>query len=112
MQRGVGGVLLEQLVDPWDVCFGLLKAYKEAEGGCDVPKRYVTAEGFNLGAWVGTQRQKGKGKLGGHTETQRARLEELEFVWDPLDAAWEEGLRPLCPRDLAKFVVPVAPGCF
>ena len=47
-----------------------------------MPQRYVTAEGFNLGRWVGTQRQKGKGKRGGHTETQRARLQELGFVWD------------------------------
>ena len=44
---------------------------------------------------MGTQRQKYKGKDGGLTEEQRARLEGLGMVWDSQEAAWEEGLRQL-----------------
>ena len=40
-----------------------------------VPQGYETEGGFKLGVWVSTQRQKYKGKLGGLTEEQRARLE-------------------------------------
>ena len=94
LQRVLGTALL-QCSDPWDVWYGRLKAYREANGDCLVPKAYVTEDGFTLGTWVGTQRTKHKGKQGGLSEGQRSRLEELGMVWEPLEAAWEEGARQL-----------------
>ena len=89
------GTALLQVVDPWDVCFGRLEAYQEERGDCLVPVAYETEGGFKLGKWVDNQRTKYKGKRGGLTEEQRERLEGLGMVWEPLEAAWEEGLQQL-----------------
>ncbi|KAJ1459080.1 helicase associated domain-containing protein [Pelagophyceae sp. CCMP2097] len=78
------------LVDPWDVNFGRLSAYKAEHGNCLVPRSFVTADGHKLGSWVARQRQMGKGVDGGLTDERAARLEALGFVWDALDAAWDE----------------------
>ena len=94
LQRVLGTALL-RFSDPWDVWLGRLVAYKEENGDCMVPHGYVAEGGFALGTWVGTQRQKYKGKWGGLSDGQRARLEELGMVWEPQEAAWEEGFRQL-----------------
>ena len=36
--------------------FAALGRYKEAEGNCKVSGLYKTADGFNLGSWLTTQR--------------------------------------------------------
>jgi Helicase associated domain len=46
---------------------------------------------FPLGQWVSNQRANKKNLSG----VRRQRLDELGFVWDALDAAWEEGFRYL-----------------
>jgi hypothetical protein len=69
----------------WDEMYGRLKAYKEREGHCRVPATH-TENGFRLGGWVKWQRWR-KDTL---SEERRKRLEELGFVWDTLEAAWEE----------------------
>eukprot|EP00966_Prymnesium_polylepis_P321659 7377967-Prymnesium_polylepis.1 len=60
-------------------------------GDCSVPLGHVTVDGYRLGGWVATQRQKHQGKVSGLSESQRSRLEALGMVWDALGAAWEEG---------------------
>ena len=94
LQQQLGSALL-RLGDPWDVWLGRLQAYVEEHGDCLVPYSHVTADGFNLGSWVSTQRQAYKGSKGGLSAEQVSRLEALGMVWEPLSAAWEEGFRRL-----------------
>ncbi|MCH7864568.1 MAG: helicase associated domain-containing protein, partial [Proteobacteria bacterium] len=66
--------------------FGQLLAYKATHGNCNVPNRWP--ENPKLGVWVATQRKDHKrGRL---SDDRIARLEEIGFVWDTLEAAWEE----------------------
>jgi Helicase associated domain/Helicase conserved C-terminal domain len=68
----------------WEEGFGHLKAYKEREGHCRVPKDYQKG-GFRLGQWVGLQRTHEN-----LLDERRRRLDELDFVWDSLAADWEK----------------------
>ena len=70
----------------WEEGFSYLKAYKAREGHCRVPGKHKE-NAFRLGQWVGVQRTYSK-EL---SQQRRERLEELEFVWDPFEADWEEG---------------------
>jgi hypothetical protein len=74
----------------WEEGFRYLTMYKEREGHCRVPQSHKE-NGFDLGRWVSKQR--------GHKDTlpesRRQRLDDLGFVWDPHEAAWEEGFRCL-----------------
>jgi hypothetical protein len=66
--------------------------YKEREGHCRVPSTHKE-NGFRLGGWVVRQRQsKDQETL---SEARRQQLDELGFVWDPLQTDWEEGFRYL-----------------
>lgn len=54
--RGVRGpTSLHQ--QQWDQGLNHLRAYVTAQGNADVPRRYVTAEGFPLGMWVQSRRK-------------------------------------------------------
>ena len=59
----------------WEKGFAKLSEYKMAEGHCNVPARYKTAEGYKLGGWWGTQRTElKKGQL---SEDRAKRLNGL-----------------------------------
>ena len=73
----------------WEAMFDELKRYKEEHGDCNVR----TGTGYKehpqpkLAAWVAKQRKLQKeGRL---RADRKARLDELGFVWDTLEAAWE-----------------------
>jgi superfamily II DNA or RNA helicase len=74
----------------WAEGFRYLTIYKEREGHCRVPQKHME-NGFRLGQWVGVQR--------GNAETlsapRRQQLDELGFVWDPVERDWAEGFRYL-----------------
>jgi hypothetical protein len=60
--------------------------YKNREGDCLVPLSHKE-NGFMLGQWVDRRRQtKSTMPL-----ERRRQLEKIGFVWNPLDASWEEG---------------------
>ncbi len=80
------GFVWDPLEADWEEGFSYLKRYKERVGDCRVPTLHKE-DGFSLGHWVVTQR-KSKELL---TQQRRRRLDELSFVWDPLEADWEEG---------------------
>jgi len=65
----------------WEEGLGNLITYKEREGHCRVPGRHKE-NGFPLGQWVSNRRQR-KETL---PEARGQRLDELGFVWDPLEA--------------------------
>jgi superfamily II DNA or RNA helicase len=74
----------------WGEGFRYLTIYQKRVGHCRVPRNHEE-DGYRLGQWVSKQRQR-KRSL---SKERRRRLDELGFVWDPLDAAWEDGLRYL-----------------
>jgi superfamily II DNA or RNA helicase len=79
--------------DTWEQGFRRLLDYVERQGDARVPVSYRVS-GFRLGEWVNTQRDKhSKGTL---DQNYCARLEAVPgWVWNPLDAQWEEGFRRL-----------------
>jgi len=72
---------------PWDEHLGELKAFKEKNGHCTVPRRST------LGYFVGDARKDRKaGKL---SAKQVQRLDEIGFVWDVPKAEWEQSIEQL-----------------
>lgn len=82
--------LSETLSASWDLMYQQAKAYREAHGHLNVPKRYVTEEGYCLGAWLSTQRRVYVGKTPGIlTDAQIQQLDKLGMRWGSArDAAW------------------------
>ena len=72
----------------WDVGYGHLTTYVQAEGHARVSISYRTAGGYRLGQWVRGQRVH-KDSM---SPERRERLEALPgWVWDPFAADWDEG---------------------
>jgi superfamily II DNA or RNA helicase len=71
--------------EQWEEGFAALKKFRSREGHC-LTKDKLRIDGFNLGVWVGTQRQN-KDQL---TSEQLSRLDSLGFCWDPIADQWEE----------------------
>jgi superfamily II DNA or RNA helicase len=82
--------LVIQTTESWMFWYGLLEAYKDREGHCRVPDKYLE-DGLRLGQWVGVQR----GNELTISEERRQKLNELGFVWDAREEAWEEGFNCL-----------------
>ena len=74
----------------WLEGFNYLKIYRGRNGDCRVPVDY-NENGFGIGRWVDRQRQTKETM----PAERRRQLDELGFVWDPLEANWEEGFRYL-----------------
>ncbi len=70
-----------------------LRAFTAEHGHGRVPAKYRTHDGYALGAWVGSWRQ--KRKAGQLTEEQIAALDGVGFVWDPYGEDFARGLAPL-----------------
>ncbi|WP_082192338.1 DEAD/DEAH box helicase [Chlamydia suis] len=83
--------VIKQISDGWYEQFGALLDFREEHGHCKVPTRYP--ENPDLGSWVSTQRYAfKKGKL---PEDKIERLEEIGFVWDVAEEAWEKNFLEL-----------------
>jgi superfamily II DNA or RNA helicase len=82
---------IEKLGSPWDERFGELVAYKDRFGDCDVPTRW--GEGRRLATWVVGQRQ--ARKLGKLSAEKIEKLDQIGFLWNPLEALWEHYLEKL-----------------
>jgi hypothetical protein len=81
------GIVWDPLAVQGEEMFFLLETYAKREGHCNVPKNHKE-DGLNLGVWVQTQRQvKSKGGL---RADKARRLEDIGFVWDQLEAQWED----------------------
>ena len=76
----------------WQRNFRLLKDYYKNNGDCLVPNKFQTADGTNLGQWVGTQRTN-RSNL---SDERLLQLESLDgWYWNKLDAAWESAYKLL-----------------
>jgi hypothetical protein len=84
------GFIWNVLEADWDEGFSYLKSYKDREGHCRVPTVYKE-NGFALGRWVSLQRSQ-KDDL---TAERRQKLDDLGFVWNKRDYAWEVGFSHL-----------------
>jgi len=76
-----------KVVRIWEDYFALFVQFKEREGHCDVPRKYIE-NGIKLGKWLDAQKvKKRRGKL------SSTRIEQLEkvgvVVWSEQDQKWE-----------------------
>ncbi|MBQ7291020.1 MAG: Helicase associated domain protein [Clostridia bacterium] len=83
--------LNDTLTASWDIMFAAAKRYYEENGDLDVPKRYVTEQGFSLGSWLNTQRLVRSGKaMGLLTGEQIEKLDSIGMRWESVrDLSWE-----------------------
>jgi hypothetical protein len=87
-----------RLTGSWDLYIKALKQYKEREGDCLVPRRYIeildNGIKVSLGNWVSNMRRtkngKGKALL---TEERIIQLEELGFIWNELKYIFENNIK-------------------
>ena len=84
LRQSITARCVENLGDNWDERYGELKAYKEKYGHCNVPQGWP--EPTPLGRWVTRQRQ----NMDSLTKDRVKRLNDFGFVWNPLEANWEE----------------------
>ncbi len=84
--------LNDTLTASWDLMYEAAEAYYKDNGNLDVPKRYVTPEGYTLGTWLTTQRLVHEGKVKGIlTVEQIGKLEAIGMRWESArDVAWEK----------------------
>ena len=80
------GFVWDVFHDNWEGGYRYLVSFKEREGHCRVPHSFVE-DTFNIGTWVGTQRQTRENLSSDRIQ----RLDEIGFVWDPFYEQWEEG---------------------
>jgi hypothetical protein len=86
------GFVWHSLDSAWESMFAELKLFKEREGHCAVPWRREAVT--RLARWVSTQRvPQNAGQL---PPERKARLDQLGFAWDAVDAAWESMFAELC----------------
>jgi len=82
--------ITDRLGVSWDEWFGRLVTFKEREGHCRVPAGHKEGA-YRLGQWVATQRASKATLMPERLEL----LDEIDFIWDVLDADWEEGFAAL-----------------
>ena len=90
--------LNDTLTAGWNLMYQFAKRYREENGDLNVPKRYITPEGYALGSWLDTQRKVYAGKTSGKlTDSQIKKLDELGMRWgDRSSDAWDTYYRALC----------------
>lgn len=83
--------LNDSLTASWSLMYHYAKRYVQENGNLDVPKRYVTPEGYSLGAWLHTQRRVYNKKIAGTlTQSQIELLEAIGMRWESVrDLSWE-----------------------
>jgi superfamily II DNA or RNA helicase len=83
--------LVEKTTASWQFFYGLLKEYKDEFGDCNVPIRYKVLDNWLLGRWVSSQRYQ-QDTLSPEGKKQ---LNDLGFLWDVLEASWNENFEAL-----------------
>jgi len=79
------GFVWNPLEDSWNEMLQQLMKYKEEHGDTLVPAKYP--DNLQLGIWVYSQRQ--NRKKNSLASERVDKLNEIGFVWEPLEAAWQ-----------------------
>jgi superfamily II DNA or RNA helicase len=81
------GVSWQPRQSSWEPGVAALTAYVTEHGDARVPRHYKTAEGFPLGTWIHTQRDRrrdpGRNQCRPLTTEQITTLDQLGMIWDP-----------------------------
>lgn len=90
--------LNDSLTASWNIMYQFAKQYYAENGDLEVPRRYITPEGYALGSWLDTQRKVFTGKVPGKlTEKQIEKLDALGMRWgDLLSKTWDMYYEALC----------------
>lgn len=88
-------ILVEAVTENWLFWYGVLQKYKDEFGDCLVSDDFVTNNGFKLGKWVSNQRQSFIGRRKELSDEKIRKLEEIEFVWSPIDLIWNKNFNAL-----------------
>jgi superfamily II DNA or RNA helicase len=83
------GFIWDANLQAWETGFNFLNKYKNEERDCNVPDKHIS-HGFALGSWVGTQRRNTS-----LDQEKISRLNNIGFIWKPLDIKWELGFNYL-----------------
>jgi len=75
----------------WEDKFEALMEYKKQYGNCNVPQNH--SGNRQLSSWITLQRVNYRKETLRHDQVKR--LEDLGFVWDPLELQWEEMFKAL-----------------
>lgn len=68
---------------PWEKWYYYASVYRREKGNLAVSFHYVTSDGYRLGQWIYTQREKyNTSKRGELTEEQIKLLNGLDMIWD------------------------------
>ncbi|MCD8119143.1 MAG: Helicase associated domain protein, partial [Lachnospiraceae bacterium] len=66
----------------WDIMYGKAGEYYRQNGDLEVPRRYVTPDGYALGNWINNQRAVRSGTIRGRlTKAQIGKLDAIGMVW-------------------------------
>lgn len=91
----------------WESSFARLERYVQRHGTSRASQGYVEGDGFRLGGWVASQRQ--RRKRGTLNPEEARRLEGLEdWTWDATRAVWEDGW-PYLQRYVEREGTAIAP---
>ena len=82
---------------PWEAYYQEAEAYYKREGHLEIKKRYVTENGFNLGAWIQSQRRIYAGTVAGTLSIEQIkRLNAIGMRWqDKKTEQFERGIEEL-----------------
>lgn len=81
----------DSLTASWELMYHYAKQYWGENVDLEVPKRYITPEGYSLGAWIQTQRLVRSGKTPGVlTDEQVQLLDKIGMHWESVrDVVWD-----------------------
>ena len=84
--------LEETLTASWELMYEKAVEYHRDFGDLDVSTKYITPDGYSLGAWLQTQRRVYSGKIAGELSKDRiAMLDNLGMRWDSFaDVSWDK----------------------
>ena len=97
LTTSIGVEIADRIGSSWDEWFGRLLRFKAREGHCSVPD-FTLKQNLSLDGGLNVQRLK-KSKM---LAERKQRLDDIGFVWDALESAWEEGFAALRNSKRAK----------
>jgi hypothetical protein len=84
------GFTWSALDEAWEKAFAALMKFRAREGHCRVPRPHLEDK-FDLAGWVKTQRRNRVAM----SPDRKQRLDTIGFLWNVLEANWEEGFSAL-----------------